>query len=111
MCLANPNNRWVIIGGLTSDAFAKTQTGVPILKDIPLLGMFFRYEIVEKRRSKLYLFVRPIILADEEFEDLNKLSDEKRDEAMGLSMHPSENTENNNDNDENKDKEQTPDNK
>jgi len=91
-----PNNRTVIIGGLTSDTLAKMQTGIPILKDIPLLGMLFRYEIVEKKRSKLYLFVRPIILDDEKFEDLNKISWDKYEEAMGISLHSSEQQEDEN---------------
>ncbi len=82
-----PNNRTVIIGGLTSDTLIKSRTGVPILMDIPILGQLFRYDIVERKRSKLYLFVRPIILADEEFEDLNKISKDKWNEAMGLSAH------------------------
>ncbi len=79
-----PNNRTVIIGGLTSDSLTSTRTGIPILMDIPLLGQLFRRDVVEKKRSKLYLFVRPIILSDEKFEDLNKISREKYEEAMGL---------------------------
>lgn len=79
-----PNNRTVIIGGLTSDSLTTTRTGVPILMSIPLLGQLFRYDRVEKKRSKLYLFVRPVILSDEEFEDLNRISRDKYEEAMGL---------------------------
>jgi type II secretory pathway component GspD/PulD (secretin) len=49
--------------------------------DIPILGALFRHEVLEKKRSKLYLFVRPIILDDEKFEDLSQISDAKRKEA------------------------------
>jgi type II secretory pathway component GspD/PulD (secretin) len=81
-----PNGRTVIIGGLTSDSLTTTQTGIPILMEIPIIGQLFRHEVTVKKRSKLYLFVRPIILADEEFADLNKISDEKYEEAMRLGL-------------------------
>jgi type II secretion system protein D len=76
-----PNNRTVIIGGLTSEMMTRTRRGIPILMDIPLLGALFRHEVLDKKRSKLYLFVRPIILDDEKFEDLSKISDAKQKEA------------------------------
>ena len=76
-----PNNRTVIIGGLTSEMMTRTRRGIPILMDIPLLGALFRHEVLEKKRSKLYLFVRPIILDDEKFEDLSQISEAKKKEA------------------------------
>ncbi|MHC5081572.1 MAG: secretin N-terminal domain-containing protein, partial [Planctomycetota bacterium] len=80
-----PNERTVIIGGLSSISRGKITEKVPILGDIPLLGWLFRHEVTEEKTTKLFLFIRPTILSDEKFVDLNKISDTKIREAEKLS--------------------------
>jgi len=65
----------VVIGGLLTDKKTKTITGIPILKDIPLLGLLFqkRYNKVEK--IDLLIFITAHIVKKDEFsrENIEKL--------------------------------------
>jgi len=79
-----PDNRTVVIGGLATTKKTKVTRGVPILKDIPLLGLLFSSLSDEETTSRLYLFLRPQILNDVDFKDLKKISDEKNLEAHGI---------------------------
>lgn len=65
-----PRGRTVILGGFTRESDDVRVSGVPILKDIPLLGALFRSTSESKKRSVLYLFVQPKILRDPDFKDL-----------------------------------------
>lgn len=55
----------VVIGGLTSKDENEIETGVPILKDIPLLGALFRYTKTETRKNDLIIFVTPHIVRND----------------------------------------------
>ncbi|MBN1503799.1 MAG: AMIN domain-containing protein, partial [Candidatus Eisenbacteria bacterium] len=44
------NGETAVIGGLIRENISRVKTGVPILKDIPLLGFFFRSSINEKSK-------------------------------------------------------------
>ncbi len=52
----------ILIGGLFRDANTKRSTGIPILKDIPLLGRLFRSSSNVSSVSQLYIMIRPSIL-------------------------------------------------
>jgi type II secretory pathway component GspD/PulD (secretin) len=56
------NGQTAVIGGLTTKDERKTNTGVPILKDIPLLGYLFRYTRKETVDKDLVIFVTPTIV-------------------------------------------------
>ncbi len=51
-----------VIGGLISDTESLTRNGVPVLKDVPLLGPLFRYESKVKNKRELIIFVTPKIV-------------------------------------------------
>ncbi len=51
-----------VIGGLISDVESSLRTGVPILKDVPLLGPLFRYESKTKDKRELVIFVTPKVV-------------------------------------------------
>ncbi|MFC1683024.1 secretin N-terminal domain-containing protein [Candidatus Zixiibacteriota bacterium] len=55
-----------VIGGLTTQDTKRLEKGLPILKDIPLLGNLFRYTRDEVTKSDLIIFVTPHIVRDEE---------------------------------------------
>ncbi|MBD3169042.1 MAG: type IV pilus secretin PilQ [candidate division Zixibacteria bacterium] len=59
------NGQTVVIGGLTSQEDRDIQTGIPILKDIPLLGYLFRYTKKETKSRDLVIFVTPQIVSKE----------------------------------------------
>lgn len=52
----------LVIGGLIDDQIQTTQTGIPLLSDIPLLGALFRSNSIKKSKQNLMLFIRPTIL-------------------------------------------------
>lgn len=52
----------VILGGYIRASKSKTSSGVPLLKDIPLLGTLFRSKSTDNKRSELIILIRPTIL-------------------------------------------------
>ena len=56
----------VVLGGLVRDDVQDSQQGVPLLKDIPLLGRLFRNDVVNVTKENLLIFIRPTILRDDE---------------------------------------------
>jgi general secretion pathway protein D len=53
----------VILGGFITDRSTEAKSGVPWLKDIPLLGWAFRSKNDSKGRTELIVLLRPTILA------------------------------------------------
>lgn len=51
-----------VIGGLTVQDFSMVRTGIPVLKDIPLLGGLFRSERRRSEKRDLLIFVTPYIV-------------------------------------------------
>ena len=56
------NGETVVIAGLTSNEYAETEEGIPILKDIPLLGNLFKRSNKSREKKDLIIFVTPYIL-------------------------------------------------
>ncbi|MFH1336167.1 MAG: type IV pilus secretin PilQ [Candidatus Zixiibacteriota bacterium] len=59
------NGQTAVIGGLTTQVESKSHSGIPILKDIPLLGYLFRYTRTEVTNRDLVIFVTPTIVTDQ----------------------------------------------
>lgn len=55
-----------VIGGLTTHDIIKVNKGLPLLKDIPLLGLLFRYTREEVTKKDLVIFVTPRIVSRSE---------------------------------------------
>lgn len=60
------NNATMAIGGLIQDTRVNTETKVPCLGDIPLLGWFFKSGSNELRKINLVVFIRPRIISSPE---------------------------------------------
>jgi type II secretory pathway component GspD/PulD (secretin) len=54
----------LVIGGLIDDHDSKGITKVPVLGDIPIIGLFFRSNTSTKLRNELLVFVTPRIVRD-----------------------------------------------
>jgi general secretion pathway protein D len=52
----------IILGGMISSTKNKSNSGVPILKDIPGLGALFRSSSVDNQRVELIVLIRPTVL-------------------------------------------------
>ena len=59
------NGQTVVIGGLTTQDEERLTAGVPILKDIPILGYLFRYTRKKISTKDLVIFVTPTIVTEE----------------------------------------------
>ncbi len=57
-----PNGSAIILGGLIEDSENNSDSGVPILKNIPLLGNLFETNSEGALRSELVIMIRPIIV-------------------------------------------------
>jgi type II secretory pathway component HofQ len=57
------NRETIVLGGLKVEKDNRSTDGVPLLKDIPLLGSIFRYEESRKDADELLLIVRPTIIS------------------------------------------------
>ena len=56
------NGQTAVIGGLTTEDEVITEIGVPILKDIPLIGLLFKYTNKRNESRDLVIFVTPTIV-------------------------------------------------
>ncbi len=54
----------VVLGGLIRESDTDTETGVPLLKDIPLLGFFFSRTVRTKQRTELVVTITPRVIED-----------------------------------------------
>ena len=55
------NGQTAVIGGLTTQDEVETEYGVPLLKDIPLLGNLFKFSTKSSESRDLVIFVTPTI--------------------------------------------------
>lgn len=74
--VVTPNATTVVIGGLMQKEVSSTVKKIPILGDIPLLGLPFRRTIKSDVRSELLIFLTPYII-----EGAKKLTNLTVDEA------------------------------
>ena len=52
----------MIIGGLTSERTVEEQRKVPLLGDLPGLGLLFRSTLRRRQQSQVLFFLRPRLL-------------------------------------------------
>src|SRR5262249_36732618 len=52
----------IILGGLIETSKTKSASGVPFLKDVPLLGFAFRNSTQKEVRNELIVLIRPTVL-------------------------------------------------
>lgn len=67
-----PDGHTVVMGGLTRERDSLAEEKVPILGSIPVLGTLFRSRTSGRGRSRLFIFLRPTVLRDDDFGDLRE---------------------------------------
>lgn len=70
----------VVIGGLMRDTINTSETKVPILGDIPLIGVLFRSTTRETQKTNLLLFLTPYIIRNQS--DLRAIFERKMRERQ-----------------------------
>ena len=83
-----PDNGTLIVAGLSYQNKRETANQLPIVGDIPILKLAFGRTINADDNTRLYVFVRPTILRDSQFQQLRQISDHDRQEAGEPSPYP-----------------------
>ncbi len=72
----------IVLGGLISSRREKSKSGVPILKDIPVLGEAFTSDAVNTSgRTELLIIIRPVVLKSTM--DVNAVTSEIKARMLG----------------------------
>ena len=72
------NMQTVVFGGLTETSVAESESGIPILKDIPWIGKWLFGTVSQSEsRKELLVFMTPYVLDDEEAAQLEALRRKK----------------------------------
>jgi general secretion pathway protein D len=56
----------IVLGGLIEDKYSDGSSGIPFLKDIPIIGALFRSDSKTRTKTNLLVFLRPYILRDKD---------------------------------------------
>jgi len=56
------DNQAIVIGGLIHESKSSVREGIPLLKDIPLLGLLFGYSSVTSERTELIVMLTPRVI-------------------------------------------------
>jgi general secretion pathway protein D len=75
----------VVIGGLVRNRVARTQTKIPLLGDIPVLGVLFRSSSSAMQKSNLILVLTPYIIREQA--DLRTVFERKMQERQEFLDH------------------------
>jgi general secretion pathway protein D len=65
----------MVIGGLIRDNVTSSESKVPFLGDIPLLGWFFKFNSTKVEKTNLMIFITPYIIKNEQ--DANDITNRK----------------------------------
>ncbi len=74
--VAVQDNETIVLGGLISDSRTKTNTGIPYLQDVPVLGNLFRDTGDNRTRTELMVLITPHVVDD--LRKARKVTDELR---------------------------------
>ncbi|HLT64436.1 MAG TPA: secretin N-terminal domain-containing protein, partial [Pseudohongiella sp.] len=67
----------VVLGGLIQNSTGDTNTGVPVINKVPVLGRLFSYQRENSERRELFIVLRP------EIENVNAQNNERYREILG----------------------------
>jgi len=59
------DGNFVVLSGLIEDRTNNSESRVPLLGSLPLIGGLFRYENRDRRKTNTMVFLRPIVVRDE----------------------------------------------
>jgi len=63
------NNKILVLGGLMDDTVIDSESKIPWLGDLPILGSAFTYKTKKAEKRNLLIFIRPTILTDQSTAD------------------------------------------
>lgn len=66
------NGQAIVLGGLIQDRASATQTGVPVLGEMPLVGALFRNQVDQIRKTELVVLLKSTIIEGNNIHDTDK---------------------------------------
>jgi type II secretory pathway component GspD/PulD (secretin) len=63
-----PSGNTLVMGGLIQDEVNNGNIKVPLLGDLPILGLLFRSDTKDRTKANLIVFLTPTIVEDEDFQ-------------------------------------------
>ncbi|MEO1007901.1 MAG: secretin N-terminal domain-containing protein [Planctomycetota bacterium] len=86
-----PSDSTIVVGGITVDDVADTIISVPLLGDIPLIGLLFRDTNLSDSKTTVYVFITPTVLYNPTISDYELLTEGPREVAgLGDDLPPLE---------------------
>ncbi|MEN0062644.1 MAG: type II secretion system secretin GspD [Myxococcota bacterium] len=77
------DNQTMVIGGLVGSTESTSETKVPILGDLPLIGGLFRSRSRQDRKTNLMIFLTPHIIDEpEDMEEIQRVKEAQRQEFL-----------------------------
>jgi general secretion pathway protein D len=91
------DSQTIVIGGLIDDTTTLTETKVPVLGDIPILGWLFKDQAETNQKTNLYIFLTPRVIkspaeADSVLKEKQKQMDAIRGGSFKINQSQSEGT-------------------
>ncbi len=83
-----PDGGTLIVAGLSYRNQRDTINGLPLIANVPLLNLVFGRTVTEEEATRIYVFMRPMILRDDQFRQLRQVSDQDYREAGEPSPYP-----------------------
>jgi len=63
------NGKTIVLGGLIEDSHTDDAAQVPGIADVPFIGALFRSISRTRKKTNLLVFLRPVVMADENATD------------------------------------------
>ena len=63
-----PSGHTLVLGGLVQDNITLNNNKVPLLGDIPGIGLLFRKDTKDRQKANLIVFITPTIVQDEDYQ-------------------------------------------
>ncbi|MCX7678109.1 MAG: hypothetical protein N2316_02720 [Spirochaetes bacterium] len=76
------DGKTIVVGGLIRNSKSRTESYIPILGDIPLIGNLFKRISVSDNKTNLLVFITPYIVTKQE--KLDTLTDQKKEQQRRL---------------------------
>ena len=86
--LSLDDGQTALLGGLISENFSDSENGIPILKDIPIIGNAFKTTSRGRNRTELIVLMTPYII--ESAETAQALRNAFQDKLTGITTIPKE---------------------
>ena len=83
-----PHGQTVIVGGLKRTSNSRTRSGVPWLENVPIIRELSSRSTEDLSTMSFFLFIRPIILIDNQFSDLKYVSSRSAHKANIRGNYP-----------------------